>query len=176
MVASLSAFLALVATLYIWGLNKSGWANSFYSAAAQAGGESWKALFFGSLDAGNSITVDKPPAALWLMGLSVRLFGLSSWSILIPQALLGVASVLLVYASVRRSLTWAAPALGWANPQRRPHWVALFGAAVFALTPVATLMFRFNNPDALLVFYLVAASYATLVGAQSSKRGWLVLA
>ena len=62
----------------------SGYANSFYSAAVQAGSQSWKAFFFGSLDAGNAITVDKPPAALWPMALSVRLFGLSSWAILVP--------------------------------------------------------------------------------------------
>src|SRR3954468_22757887 len=78
------ALLGATAVLYIWGLGASGWANSFCAAAAQAGSESWKALFFGSSDASNFITVDKPPAALWLMGLSVRLFGLSSWSILVP--------------------------------------------------------------------------------------------
>lgn len=86
----LPALLIGTAVMYIWGL--SGWANSFYSAAAQAGSQNWEALFFGSSDAANSITVDKPPASLWLMGLSVRLFGLSSWSILVPQALLGPTS------------------------------------------------------------------------------------
>ena len=90
---SLAVLLLATAVLYIWGLSTSGWANSFYSAAAQAGGQNWKAWFFGSLDSANAITVDKPPASLWLMGLSVRLFGLSSWSVLVPQALLGVAAV-----------------------------------------------------------------------------------
>ncbi len=87
---------------YLINLASNGWANSFYSAAVQAGSVSWKAGFFGSSDAANSITVDKPPAALWLMELSVRVFGLSSWSILVPQVLLGVASVGLLYATVRR--------------------------------------------------------------------------
>ena len=80
-------------SLYLWDLGASGWANAFYSAAAQAGSQSWKAFFFGSSDAANSITVDKPPASLWVMALSVRLFGLNSWSILVPQALMGVATV-----------------------------------------------------------------------------------
>lgn len=73
---ALWALLAGTAVLYLWGL--SGWANSFYSAAAQAGAQNWEAFFFGSSDAANSITVDKPPAAIWVMALSVRLFGLSS--------------------------------------------------------------------------------------------------
>src|SRR5512144_3105528 len=90
---SVIALLVLTGFLYIWGLNKSGWANAFYSAAAQAGSESWKAFFFGSSDAANSITVDKTPAALWPMALSIRVFGLSSWSLLVPQALEGVAAV-----------------------------------------------------------------------------------
>ena len=89
----LPAFVVLLAgtaVLYLWGLSASGWANSFYSAAAQAGSQSWKAFLFGSSDAANSITVDKPPMALWPMALSMRIFGLSSWSILVPQALMGV--------------------------------------------------------------------------------------
>ena len=80
------------AVLYLWGLGASGWANSFYSAAVQAGTHSWKAFFFGSSDAGNSITVDKPPVSLWVMGISARIFGVNAWSILVPQALAGVAS------------------------------------------------------------------------------------
>jgi len=169
---TLAALLAGVATLYLWGLSASGYANSFYSAAAQAGSQNLTAWFFGSLDGGNSITVDKPPAAIWLMALSVRLFGLSSWSILAPEALLGVASVATLYATVRRSLrSWTQ-----ASGPRAAHWAALAGAAVFALTPVATLMFRFNNPDALLVFAMVLAGYFTVRAGERGGRGWLVLA
>ena len=146
--------------LYLWSLSASGWANSFYAAAAQAGSKSWKAWFFGSSDSANSITVDKPPAALWIDGLSVRLFGLSSWSVLVPQALLGVATVGVVYAAVRR----------WFSAH-----AALLAGAVLALTPVATLMFRFNNPDALLVLLITLAAYCTLRGIEDGRRRWVVL-
>ena len=105
----LAGLLLVTAVLYLWDLSASGWANAFYSAAAQAGGASWKALFFGSSDQSNAITVDKTPAALWLMGLSVRIFGLSSWSILVPEALLGIGSVALLYITVRRARSPAAP-------------------------------------------------------------------
>src|SRR6478735_5252268 len=131
---ALGGLLVGTALLYLWGLGASGWANSFYSAAAQAGSESWKAFFFGSSDAASSITVDKPPMALWAMALSVRVFGLSSWSILVPQAVMGVASVGLLHATVRRTTRSAA--------------AGLIAGAVLALTPVAVLMFRFDNPDA----------------------------
>jgi 4-amino-4-deoxy-L-arabinose transferase-like glycosyltransferase len=99
---ALAGLLVATAVLYIWGLGASGWANAFYSAAAQAASESWKAFFFGSFDASNAITVDKPPAALWIMGLSARIFGVNAWSLLVPQALEGVATVALLYAAVRR--------------------------------------------------------------------------
>ncbi|HWA67800.1 MAG TPA: glycosyltransferase family 39 protein [Mycobacteriales bacterium] len=159
------SLLAGTAVLYLWGLGSSGWANSFYSAAAQASTHSWKALFFGSLDSANSITVDKPPAALWVMDLSARLFGLSSWSILVPEALMGVATVGLIYLTVRRIFS---PAAG------------LLAGAVMALTPVTTLMFRFNNPDALLVLLVVAAAYAVTRAVESAASGastrWLLLA
>ena len=88
-----AALLVATAALYLWNLSSSGWANSFYSAAVQAGSQSWKALLFGSSDAANAITVDKTPAALWVMGLSARLFGTNPWSVLVPQAIEGVAAV-----------------------------------------------------------------------------------
>src|SRR5439155_5381130 len=133
----------------------------FYAAAVQAGTQSWKALFFGSLDAGNAITVDKPPAALWVMGLSGRIFGFSSWSMLAPQALEGVAAVALLYAAVRR---WSGPVAG------------LLAGAALALTPVAVLMFRFNNPDALLTLLLVAAGYAMVRAVERASARWIALA
>jgi 4-amino-4-deoxy-L-arabinose transferase-like glycosyltransferase len=151
---ALLGLLAHTAVLYTWGLSRSGWANQFYSAAAQAGSQSWKALFFGSLDSANSITVDKPPAALWVMGLSVRMFGVSSWSILLPEALMGVASVGLLYSTVRK--VTHSPLGG------------LLAGSILALTPVSVLMFRFNNPDALLVLLMVAAAAAVVKAIEAS--------
>lgn len=156
------ALLVVTAGLYLWDLSSSGWANSFYSAAVQAGSTSWRAFLYGASDAAASITVDKPPASLWVMALSVRLFGLSSWSILVPQALMGVATVGVLYGSVRRRFSAGA---------------ALIAGTVLALTPVAALMFRFNNPDALLVLLLtlsVAAALRAIEGLRTTR--WMVLA
>ncbi|MFI5925559.1 ArnT family glycosyltransferase [Micromonospora sp. NPDC051543] len=157
---ALLALLLGTGLLYLWGLGASGWANSFYAAAAQAGSVSGKAFFYGSSDAANSITVDKTPASLWLMALSVRIFGLNSWAMLVPQALCGVASVGVLYASVKR---WYGPVAG------------LIAGAVLALTPVATLMFRFNNPDALLVLLLIGGAYATVRALETASTRWIVL-
>ena len=157
-----AVLLVGTALLYLWNLSASGWANGFYSAAVQAGAENWTAMLFGSSDAGNAITVDKTPAALWVMDVSVRLFGLNSWSVLAPQALEGVAAVALLYAAVRRA----------AGPS-----AALVAGTVFALTPVAALMFRFNNPDALLVLALVAGAYCVQRACErDASRWWLVAA
>jgi 4-amino-4-deoxy-L-arabinose transferase-like glycosyltransferase len=158
---ALAGLLLATAVLYLWGLSASGWANSFYAAAAQAGSQSWTAFLYGASDAAGSITVDKPPASLWVMALSVRVFGLSSWSILAPQALMGVATVATLYASIRRRF----------SPQ-----TALLAGAVLALTPVAALMFRFNNPDALLVLLLTLAAYATLRAVENGRTRWMLLA
>ena len=158
---ALLSLLVGTAVLYLWGLGASGWANSFYSAAVQAGTKSWKAFFFGSSDASNFITVDKPPVSLWVMELAARLFGVNAWSILVPQALEGVAAVALLYVTVRR---WFAPA------------AALLAGTVLALTPVAVLMFRYNNPDALLTLLLVGAAYAMVHALEGGRTRWLVLA
>jgi 4-amino-4-deoxy-L-arabinose transferase-like glycosyltransferase len=157
---ALLGLLLATALFYFYNLTSSGYANSFYSAAVQAGSDSWKAFFFGSSDAGNSITVDKPPASLWAMALSVRVFGLSSFSILMPEVLMGVATVGVVYATVRRHFGAAA---------------GLIGGAVMALTPVAVLMFRFNNPDALLVLLMALGAWATMKSIEQGSAKWFAL-
>jgi 4-amino-4-deoxy-L-arabinose transferase-like glycosyltransferase len=155
--------LVLTAIAYLWGLSKNAYANEYYAAAVQAGSTSWKAWFFGSFDSSSFITVDKTPGSLWVMGLSARIFGFNSWSMLVPQALMGVASVGFVYVSVRR---WFSANAG------------LLAGAILALTPVAVLMFRFNNPDALLILLLCAGAWAVTRAIDSSKYAarWMILA
>lgn len=163
--ALLAALLAVTTVLYLWDLTASGYANTFYAAAAQAGSKDWTAWFFGSLDSENFITVDKPPASLWVMGLSARIFGFSSASLLVPQALMGVGAVATVYAAVKRVAT---PTAG------------LLAGAVLAATPAAALMFKFDNPDALLVLlmsiggYFVVRSLETRIGRRAAM--WLAFA
>ncbi|MFI2202093.1 ArnT family glycosyltransferase [Streptomyces sp. NPDC020192] len=158
---ALFGLLAATFVLYLYNLSASGYANSFYSAAVQAGSTSWKAFFFGSLDAGNAITVDKPSAFLWPMELSVRIFGLNSWAILTPEVLMGVGTVAVVYAAVRRRFS---PVAG------------LVAGAVLALTPVAALMFRFNNPDAMLALLMSLACYFVVRAVEDGRTRWLVWA
>jgi 4-amino-4-deoxy-L-arabinose transferase-like glycosyltransferase len=157
--------LAATAVLYLWGLSASGYGNTYYAAAAQAGAQSWSAWFFGSLDSQNFITVDKPPASLWPTGLAVRVFGLSSWSVLVPQALMGVAAVGVLYSTVRRSIS--DPALARA--------AGLLAGATLASTPAAALIFRFNNPDALLVLLLTVAAYGMTRAVAAGSWRWLAI-
>ncbi|MDQ0851635.1 4-amino-4-deoxy-L-arabinose transferase-like glycosyltransferase [Arthrobacter sp. B3I9] len=158
---SAALLLVLTAALYLWNLEATGYANSFYAAAIQSGSQDWTALLFGSLDAGNAITVDKPPAALWIPALAGRIFGFSPLSMLIPQALMGVSAVGVLYLAVKRV---SGPAAG------------LLAGAALALTPVAALMFRFNNPDAMLTLCLVLAAYLTTRAIEKASWKWLVAA
>jgi 4-amino-4-deoxy-L-arabinose transferase-like glycosyltransferase len=156
-----AALLVTTGLLYIVGLGASGHANEFYAAAVQAGTKSWKALFFGSLDQSNFITVDKPPMSLWPAEILGRLFGFNAWTLLLPQALEGVAAVGLLYLTVRR---WFGPVAG------------LLAGALLAVTPVAVLMFRFDNPDALMTTLLVLAAYAVTRAADDGRVRWLLVA
>ncbi|MDX3187893.1 glycosyltransferase family 39 protein [Streptomyces sp. MN03-5084-2B] len=153
--------LAATAVLYFWNLTASGYGNSFYAAAVQSGTQSWKAWLFGSLDSGNVLTVDKPPAALWVGTAFARIFGFSSFTVLAPQALMGVASVGILYLTVKRT---SGPVAG------------LLAGAMLAVTPVAALMFRFNNPDALLVLLMVAGAYFVVRATEKASPRWLALA
>ncbi|HEY1740282.1 MAG TPA: glycosyltransferase family 39 protein, partial [Acidimicrobiia bacterium] len=160
--AWITAAIAMFTTvLYTWNLAAVGGGNSYYAAAVKSASVSWKAWFFGSLDAGSFITVDKPPAAMWVMGLSARLFGYSTWSMLLPEALAGVASVLVLHHLVRR----------W-----RGDVAAHLAALAFAVTPVAALMFRYNNPDAILTLLGLLGAWALWKAVETGRTQPLLLA
>jgi 4-amino-4-deoxy-L-arabinose transferase-like glycosyltransferase len=157
----LAVLLVATAVMYLWNITINGMGNQFYAAAAQAGSKNWEALLFGSLDPHNFITVDKPPVSQWVMGLSGQIFGFSSASMMIPQALMAVAAVALLYSAVARI---SGPRTG------------VLAGAVLALTPVAALMFRFNNPDAVMVLLMTAAAYCTVRALQQASPKWLACA
>jgi 4-amino-4-deoxy-L-arabinose transferase-like glycosyltransferase len=157
----LAALLALAALLYLWALSKNGWANDYYTAAVHSMAGSWHDFLYGSFDAKGLMTVDKPPAALWVEALSVKLFGFSSLAILVPQALMGTASVGLLYDLTRRRWGRAAGALA---------------GLCLALTPVVVAISRHNNPDALLVLCSVGALWCFVRALEKGSTKWLVLA
>ena len=159
---TLPVLLALTGALYLFGALHNGMANSYYAAAVQAASQDWTAWLFGSLDAANYVSVDKPPLATMVMGLSARLFGFSSFSMLLPSVLAGVGSVWLVYAAVKRQFGFIS---------------AVIAGATLMLTPVAALMFGFNNPDAILTLMLTASGYAFLRSLEGKRPLlWLGLA
>lgn len=158
----LPVLLVLTGALYLFGALHNGMANSYYAAAVQAASQDWAAWLFGSLDAANYVSVDKPPLATILMGLSARLFGFSSFSMLLPSVLAGVGSVWLVYAAVKRQFGFMSAAIA---------------GMVLVMTPVAALMFGFNNPDAILTLMLTASGYAFLRSLEGKRPlMWLGLA
>src|SRR5512144_1519904 len=156
----LLGLLALTAVLNLWSLTRNGWANDYYAAAVRSMSSSWHNFFFGSFDAGGIMTVDKPPLALWVQALSARIFGYHSLSVLVPQALMGIASVALVYDLTRRMFG------------RTAGFVA---GLVLALTPITVAISRHNNPDALLVLCCVAALWALVRAFEDGRTRWLVL-
>ena len=159
--AGLIVLLVGTAAAYLWNITINGMGNQFYAGATQAGSKDWKALLFGSLDTGNFITVDKPPVSQWVMGLSGQIFGFSSASMLVPQALMAVAAVALLYGAVARVSGRGA---------------GLLAGSALALLPVAAMMFRFNNPDAVMVLLMMAGAYCTIRSLQKASPMWIALA
>lgn len=149
------------AVLYFINIGINGWANYYYSAAVQSGTMDTEAFFYGSSDWGNSITVDKPPLSLWVMGLSVRLFGFSPVPVVLPQAIMGIVTTWLIYKIIRRHFGAAA---------------ALFGALAFFTTPIVTLMSRYNNPDPLMLLLMTSAVWFVLRSIETGQGRFFVIA
>jgi 4-amino-4-deoxy-L-arabinose transferase-like glycosyltransferase len=157
----LGALLLLAGVLNLWALDRNGWANEYYSAAVRSMSTSWHNFLYDSFDPSGLMTVDKPPLALWVQALSARVFGFHSWSILVPQALMGVATVALVYDLTRR--LWG----------RTAGFVA---GLVLAVTPITVAISRHNNPDALLALCCVGALWCLVRALQDGRTRWIVLA
>jgi 4-amino-4-deoxy-L-arabinose transferase-like glycosyltransferase len=158
----LVVLLVGTAVAYLWDITVNRMGNGFYAASAWAGSRDWQALLFGSLDPGNFITVDKPPVSQWVMGLSGQVFGFSSASMLVPEAIMGVLAVWLLYGAVTRAVA--------------SRGAGLLAGAALAVTPVAAMMFRFNNPDAAMVLLMTAGAYCTIRALPRASWRWLVLA
>jgi 4-amino-4-deoxy-L-arabinose transferase-like glycosyltransferase len=157
----LGVLLLLSGVLNLWALNQNGWANQYYSAAVRSMASSWHAFLYGSFDAAGVMTVDKPPLALWVQALSVKVFGFYPLAMLVPEALMGVATVWLVYDLVRRPFGRVA---------------GFVGGLTLALTPIAIAISRHNNPDALLILCCVAALWFVVRALEDGRTRWLVLA
>jgi 4-amino-4-deoxy-L-arabinose transferase-like glycosyltransferase len=157
----LGLLVVLAGVLNLWALGQNGWSNSYYSAAVRSMASSWHAFLYGSFDAAGVMTVDKPPLALWVQALSVKVFGFHPLAMLVPEALMGVATVVLVHDLVRRPFGRVA---------------GFVAGLVLALTPIAVAISRHNNPDALLILCCVAALWFFVRGLEDGRTRWLVLA
>src|SRR5579859_6639352 len=157
----LAALMLLAAALNLWALSRNGFANEYYSAAVRSMSTSWHDFLYASLDRSGLMTVDKPPLAPWIQALSVRVFGYHSLSMLAPQALEGVASVVLTYDLVRR---------------RFGRLGGTVAGAALALTPMTVAISRHNNQDAMLVLCCVAAVWCAVRALEDHRTRWMVLA
>ncbi|HWI74621.1 MAG TPA: glycosyltransferase family 39 protein, partial [Baekduia sp.] len=155
----LLVLLAVAAVLDLWALDRNGFANTYYSAAVRSMAGSWHNFLYNSFDPSGLQTLDKPPAALWVQALSVRVFGYSSWAMLVPQALMGVGTVALAYDLTKR--VFGRPA-------------GFVAGLVLALTPITVAISRHNNPDALVVLASTAALWFTVRAILDGRTKWLV--
>ncbi|EMH0510952.1 glycosyltransferase family 39 protein [Listeria monocytogenes] len=143
-----------------YGIWKDDTVNPYYTAAVTSMVQNFHNFFYGAFDPAGFITVDKPPVALWLQAISALIFGVHGWSVILPQALAGVGSVILLYVLVK-------PRFG--------AWAARITALIMALTPIAVAVTRTNNMDAILVFVLLLATFFLFKAVHRAKIGWLLL-
>ncbi|HWE59233.1 MAG TPA: glycosyltransferase family 39 protein [Solirubrobacteraceae bacterium] len=155
----LVVLLAVAAFLNLWDLSRNGWANGYYAAAVRSMISSWHNFLYGSFDPSGVMTVDKPPLAFWVQALSAKLFGFNSWSVLVPEALMGVVTVALTYDLV----------------SRRFGRVGGFVAGLtLAITPITVAMSRHNNPDAAVILCCVAALWFAVRAFEDGRTKWIL--
>jgi 4-amino-4-deoxy-L-arabinose transferase-like glycosyltransferase len=150
----------LTLALRLWGLEQNGWGAEYYTAAVRSMAMNWHNFFYAAFDPTGFISLDKPPVALWFQVLSVKLFGFHPLSVLLPQVLMGVGSVWLLYHLVRRRFSALA---------------ALLAALFLAITPIWVAVNRTNNTDTCLLLVLLLAAWAVIKAAEEGSRRLLML-
>jgi 4-amino-4-deoxy-L-arabinose transferase-like glycosyltransferase len=156
---ALAGVLALSAVVNVHRLSQNGYGNIFYSAGVKSMLRSWHNFFFVSFDPGGLIMVDKPPLGLWVQALSAKLFGFAPLAVLLPEAIIGVLSVALLYLVLARRLG------GWAG---------VAGALALAVFPSFVAISRTNNVDALLILLMILACEAALRACERGRSGALL--
>jgi 4-amino-4-deoxy-L-arabinose transferase-like glycosyltransferase len=156
---ALAGVLALSAVVNMHRISQNGYGNIFYSAGVKSMLHSWHNFFFVSFDPGGLIMVDKPPLGLWVQALSAKLFGFTPLAVLLPEAIIGVLSVALLYLVLARRLG------GWAG---------VAGALALAVFPSFVAISRTNNVDALLILLMILACEAALRACERGRWGALL--
>lgn len=137
------------------------YANAYYTAAVKSMLQSFHNFFYASFDPGGYVTIDKPPVVFWIQTISAKIFGFHGWSVILPQALAGIGSVLLLYVLVKRTFG---------------VWAGRFAALAMALTPIVPAVSRTNNIDSMLVFTLLVATWMLFRAVRTAKFGWVLAA
>ncbi len=151
---------AIAAFFNLWQLGQEGYANTYYAATIKSMVTSWHTFFFASFDSAGFVAVDKPPLGFWVQAISAKIFGFSGVSILAPEAVAGVLSVVLMYYLVSRA--WGAAA-------------GLIAALALAVTPITVVISRNNTIDSLLILTLILGGWAALRAGTTGKLRWLLL-
>lgn len=157
---ALALIVALAAALRFAKIDTLGYVNHYYAAAVKSMLQSWHNFFFAAAEPGGSVSVDKPPLGLWLQCISAYFLGINSLSLLLPQILAGIGSIILVYHLVQRSFGQVA---------------GLLSALALAVTPVAVAVDRNNTIDSSLIFTLLLAAWMFIKAAESARLRYLLL-
>ena len=156
---ALEGILLIAVFMDFFQLGQNGY-GSYYPPAVRSMMDNWHNFFFASYDPGGFVTVDKPPLGFWFQVISAKIFGFNSVSILLPQALAGVLSVLLLYYLVRRHFGVVA---------------GLLAALMLALSPISVVTNRNITIDSTLTLTLLIGAWAVLRAAESGRLRWLLL-
>jgi len=159
-VITLVTVLILALVFRLWGLDQNRWGIEYYTAAVRSMVMNWHNFSYTAFDPAGFISINKPPVALWVQAISVKLFGFHPLSILVPQVLEGVGSVWILFHLVRRRFGPSA---------------ALLAALFLAMTPVWVAVNRTNNPDSCLLLVLLLATWALMKAAEEGDPRLLFL-
>ncbi len=104
--------------------------------------------------------MDKPPLGLWIQTIFAHFLGVSGFSVVLPEILAGIASVIVLYHLVKRSFGTIA---------------GLVAALALAIMPVVVATDRNNTMDSTLILTLLLAAWAFIKTTETGKLRYLLL-
>src|ERR1700722_3246931 len=143
--AALCCIVLLAVVTRLWSLGEAGFGTEYYAASVRSMLTNPNNVFFAAFDPAGILAIDKPPLALWVQAISAALFGFSPFTLMLPQAIEGCLSVVLIWHLTRRDFG---------------EMAGLLAALFLALTTIRIAVDRSNNTDSLLILTLLLAAWA----------------
>lgn len=141
-------------------LKIQGYGNEYYAAGIKSMLTSFKNFFFLSFDPSGFVSLNKPPIGLWIQGIFGKIFGVSGFALILPEALAGTLCVFILYILIKRYFGFI---------------TGIMAALILAITPIYVAVSRTNDFQTILILFMLLSIMPAIKAAKTGNIKYLIV-